>query len=113
MFEKDVYNYFNLMILKFFKSTNSEYNDKLSNQIVSILLNEDETSKQLFFDFFKNISSNDKDKIVKTCIYEVINRINYVVKNSDMFKINYITNLIKMNNRNLVVYIHNFLCMVK
>lgn len=73
-FEDDCIKSFHKMIEKLLKSNYTTYSKNISSKVLDILLNDDEINKQLFFDYFKTVECNDKEKIVNACIYDVLSK---------------------------------------
>ena len=121
---------FHFMINKFLELY--KYTKGASVAVLKVLIADDETDKQLFYDFFKKVECNDKSRIVSICMGDMLMKTKFIVNNSDPNKINdivrYIENYIEQqklifnNNRieknteyieNFILSIHDFLYNMK
>lgn len=105
-FEDDCIKSFHKMIEKFLKLNYNMYYKNISSKVLDILLSDDELNKQLFFDYFKTVECDDKQKIVNTCLNDILSKVELIINNSNEVKINdiitYIRNLI--NEQKLISY---------
>lgn len=105
-FEDDCIKSFHKMIEKLLKSNYNVYYKSISSKVLDILLSDDDTNKQLFFDYFKTVECDDKEKIVNTCSYDILSKVESIINNSSERKINniikYIRNLI--DEQELIFY---------
>ena len=102
-------NCFNNLISKLLTVDKGVYTCQLSKRIYNILFSDQDASKYMFYDFFSNIDSYDKNEIITNVLSIVINKCNIIINCVDDKKIKKLYNVIdKKENRHMLFEIYNY-----
>lgn len=105
----DVIICFHNIIAKRLEINHNAYSKDLAPTVANILLGNDKQNKQLFFDFFKKVSTNDKREIINICLFDIVSKVDIIMSNSNKIKIDDIINYVDNNDRHLIINIYDFL----